>query len=63
MTGGDKIAALATPRDQKTFTSQGALAQYISVNLRQDLCAIVQLVASAAEHAKKNEYKALEKTI
>lgn len=54
---------LNSPENQNAFESQHALAQYIGVCTRPDVCADVQLIASESEPTKSTEYKTFVKTI
>lgn len=51
------------PEDQKAVASTGAMIQYIEVNTRPDVYALVQLVAPCAEETTLEEYKILKKVI
>lgn len=59
----DKISNLKAASNQAEFASIRALAQYIGVNSRPDLCAPVQLIAPGGEPASKGEYKMLDKAV
>lgn len=41
----DKIYKLTVPATKKEFTSKKAMAQYVGVRCRPDICAAVQLIA------------------
>lgn len=57
MTQSDKIEKLKTSSTQKQFDSQRALAQYIAVTTRPDLCAPTQLIAAGNEPSPQEDYK------
>lgn len=59
----DKINKLSIVNDQKDFTSHRALAQYIGVNARPDVCAPVQLVAPGSTPTTDEEYKLFKRTV
>lgn len=63
MDQGDKIRSLSFPTSDKQFASKRAMAQYIGVNCRPDVCAPVQLVAPGREPTSKDEYRTLKKVI
>ena len=62
MSQADKIEKLAIAETQQEFTSQRALAQYIGVNVRPDICAPVQLIAPGKLPTTDKERKSLKKT-
>lgn len=57
MNQADKVAQLQTPECQKAFTSQRAVAQYVDVNSRPDICAKVPLVGHGGDLIAKKELK------
>ena len=60
----DKIRKLDDKIEgEKQFISQRALAQYIGVNVRPDICAPVQLITPGNAPPSNNDYKSLMKTI
>ena len=59
----EKILRLKHPTNQSEFTSNRALAQYIGVCVRPDLCAAIQLLAPGKEPTTPTEMKQLTKTI
>lgn len=63
MTQSDTIHQLDVPVEQKRFTSQRALAQYIGVISRSDICAKIQLVTPGASVTTRKEYNSLAKTV
>lgn len=58
-----KIQKLNIPTDEKAFISHRALAQYIGVSVRPDVCAPVQLVAPGNQPITKPEYSQLTRSI
>ena len=63
MTHGEKIDKLECVETQKAFVSQKALAQYIGVNVRPDVCASIQLVAPGSKPTSDEEYKTFKRTV
>ena len=58
----DKIEKLTIAKTQKEFSSMRALAQYIGVNTRPDICAPIQLIAPGNKQTTTAEFKSLTKT-
>lgn len=63
VTQQEKITKLQHPATQKDFTSQRALAQYIGVCTRPDVCANIQLIAPGAQKTTEDEFRTLKKTM
>lgn len=63
MEKSDKVQNLEITESQKEFTSQRAMARYIGVNSRPDICATVQLIAPRSDPTSQIEFKLLEKVI
>ena len=58
----DKIRRLEPADNSSDFISQRALAQYIGVNVRPDICAPVQLIAPGKNEVTDKDIKSLKKT-
>lgn len=58
-----KIEKLNEVNDEKDFISKRALAQYIGVCTRPDICANVQLIAPGTNPVSDDDYKTLNSTI
>lgn len=63
ITQTDKVERLKMPKEEKEFTSQRALAQYVGVNTRPDICTAVQLLTPGHEATMKEEFTAFKKTL
>lgn len=63
MSRNSKIHKLEIPKSRKGFISFRALAQYIAVKVRPDICAPVQLMASGNQPVTNQEFKQLERAI
>lgn len=63
LTQTEKISKLNFDNTAASFVSNRALAQYIGVNVRPDVCAPVQLIAPGLEPPTKEEMKLLRKII
>lgn len=63
MAHAEKISLVEIPMDQKAFSSERALAQYIGVNTHPDVCTNVQLVAPGSAPTTNGEYKSFSKTV
>lgn len=63
MTKSKKIENLSTPTTEEGFRSQSALAQYIVVNCRPDVCAAVQLIAPGSTKVEDAQFKSLGKAV
>lgn len=59
----DKIGKTQHAKDQPSFASQRAMAQYIGVNTRPDICSPVQLIAPDADPFTPGDFKCLTKVI
>lgn len=59
----DKISLLQPPTNQKSFTSQRAMAQYVGVNTRPDVTASVHLFAPGNEPATEDDFRILKRKI
>lgn len=57
MTQEKKIEELQIPKTEESFRSQRALAQYISVNCRPNICATVQLIALVNTKVEERQFK------
>lgn len=63
ITQEDKIYRIRTPTSQAELASQRALAQYVGVNTRPDVCAAIQLVAPGSKPPTPAEFKSFAKTV
>ena len=59
----DKIDRLESSTTQKGFASMRALAQYVGVNVRPDVCAPIQLIAPGSEPTTKEQFTSLRKAV
>lgn len=58
-----KILDLKTPTTQESFRRRRALAQYIGVNCRPDICITVRLIAPGNSNVEEKQYKSLKKVV
>lgn len=63
ITQSDKRSKLKPPTTREEFVSNRALAQYIGCCTRPDICAAVQLLASATDDPSEKNYTSLQKII
>ena len=63
MMQADKILKLRVPTNNAEYISQRALAQYVGVNVRPDVCAPVQLLVPGKEEVTTLQYKQLKKVL
>lgn len=63
ITQTEKITKLKSTAAEKEFSRQRALAQYIEVNVRPDLCVPIELISPGKTPTTAAEFKALTKSI